>query len=50
MPRRSLPNWHYQHIHKDVLPALRARGVTEQQIHTMLVENPRRIFENQGAY
>jgi phosphotriesterase-related protein len=45
-----IPNWHYLHIHKDVLPALRARGVTDAQIHTMLVENPRRIFERQGAY
>jgi len=45
-----IPNWHFRHIHKDVLPALRARGVTADQIHTMLVENPRRIFETQGAY
>jgi len=44
------PNWHYRHIHKDVLPALLARGVSEEQIHTMLVENPRRIFETRGAY
>ncbi|WP_345409658.1 hypothetical protein [Nonomuraea salmonea] len=27
-----------------MLPALRARGVTEEQIHQMLVGNPRRIF------
>ena len=27
-----LPNWHYLHIHNDVLPALRQRGVTEDQI------------------
>ncbi|MGH3440116.1 MAG: phosphotriesterase family protein [Sciscionella sp.] len=39
------PNWHYTHISDDVLPALRERGVTEQQIHTMLVDNPRRYFE-----
>ena len=39
-----LPQWHYLHIHHDVLPALRARGVTEEQIQTMLVDNPRRIF------
>ncbi len=38
------PNWHYLHIHHDVLPALRARGVTEEQITTMLVDNPCRIF------
>ena len=45
-----LPNWHYLHIHNDVLPALRERGVTEEQITTMLVDNPRDIFSVQGAY
>ena len=45
-----LPNWHYLHIHNDVIPALKARGVTDEQLHTMLVENPRKIFERQGAY
>lgn len=45
-----LPNWHYLHIHNDVIPALKERGVTDEQIKTMLVENPRRIFERQGAY
>ncbi len=45
-----LPNWHYLHIHNDVLPALRARGVTEEQITTMLVDNPRAIFSHGGAY
>jgi phosphotriesterase-related protein len=45
-----LPNWHYLHIHADVLPALRARGVTEEQITTMLIDNPRRIFATGGAY
>lgn len=45
-----LPNWHYLHIHRDVLPALRERGVTEDQITTMLVTNPRAIFSHGGAY
>lgn len=45
-----LPNWHYLHIHNDVIPALKARGVTDEQLHQMLVENPRKIFERQGAY
>ena len=44
------PNWHYLHIHNDVIPALKKRGVTDEQLHTMLVDNPRRIFERQGAY
>lgn len=45
-----LPNWHYLHIHNDVLPALRQRGVTEEQITTMLVANPRAIFTHGDAY
>ena len=48
LPEQALPlvvpNWHYLHIHHDVLPALRQRGVTEEQITTMLVHNPRTIF------
>ncbi len=44
-----LPNWHYLHIHNDVLPALRRRGVTEEQITTMLVDNPRAIFTHGAA-
>ena len=45
-----LPNWHYLHIHNDVIPALKDRGVTDEQLTTMLVDNPRRIFEKEGAY
>ena len=45
-----LPQWHYTHIHEEVLPHLRKHGVTEEQITTMLVDNPRRYFENVGAY
>lgn len=40
----AVPNWNFTHISDDVLPALRARGVTEDQITTMLVDNPRRYF------
>jgi phosphotriesterase-related protein len=39
-----LPNWHYEHISDDVLPALLASGVTQEQIDTMMVENPVRYF------
>ncbi len=48
--KNILPNWHFNHIPDDVLPALRAAGVTDEQITTMTVDNPRRIFERQGAY
>jgi len=39
-----LPNWHYEHLFNDVLPALRSRGVSDEQINMMLVDNPRRYF------
>jgi phosphotriesterase-related protein len=45
-----MPNWHYLHIHNDVIPALKQRGVTDEQLTTMLVDNPRAIFESTGAY
>lgn len=41
---KLLPNWHYEHIHRDVLPALVERGVTSDQIEQMLVINPGRIL------
>ncbi|GAA1037002.1 hypothetical protein GCM10009557_49240 [Virgisporangium ochraceum] len=40
----AAPNWHYEHISDDVLPALREAGVTEAQVRQMLVDNPRRYF------
>lgn len=43
--RQAVPRWNYRHITEDVLPALRERGVTEEQIDTMLVDNIRRYFE-----
>jgi len=45
--KKKTPNWHFLHISNDVLPALKARGVSDRQIETMLVDNPRRIFSNQ---
>ena len=42
-----LPQWRYTHIHDDVLPYLRGHGVTDEQIETMLVTNPRRYFANE---
>jgi phosphotriesterase-related protein len=46
----AAPNWHYLHIHQDVIPALKQRGVTDAQIRTMLVDNPRAIFGRHGGY
>jgi len=41
---RKVPRWHFLHISNDVIPALCSRGVTADEIHAMLVENPRRIL------
>ncbi|HEY1970002.1 MAG TPA: phosphotriesterase-related protein [Pseudonocardia sp.] len=40
----AAPNWHFLHVSQDVLPALRERGVTDEQIRTMMVDNARRYF------
>ena len=45
-----MPNWHYLHISQDVLPELRARGISEEQINQMTIANPKRIFAQQGSY
>ena len=50
VPPPTMKHWNYLHISKDVLPMLRDKGVTDEQIHQMLVVNPRRYFERQGAY
>jgi phosphotriesterase-related protein len=38
------PNWHYCHIHDDVVPALLAHGVSQSDLDQMLITNPRTIF------
>jgi phosphotriesterase-related protein len=47
---KLVPNWHFNHIPDDVIPALKEAGVSDEQVQTMTVDNPRRIFERQGAY
>ncbi|WP_043263023.1 phosphotriesterase [Streptomyces sp. CT34] len=39
------PDWNYLHLGNRVLPDIRKGGVTDEQINTMLVDNPRRIFD-----
>jgi phosphotriesterase-related protein len=48
--RRATPQWNFRHIPDDVIPALRKEGVSEAQLRALTVENPRRVFERQGAY
>jgi phosphotriesterase-related protein len=40
-----VPSWHFRHIPDDVLPALQEAGVSDLEIHQMLVDNPRDILE-----
>ena len=46
----GMPNWNFNHISDDVLPALREAGVSEDNVTAMTVDNPRRVFEMQGTY
>lgn len=48
--RQAVPKWNFLHISDEVVPALKAAGVTDEQVRQMTVENPRRIFDAQGSY
>jgi phosphotriesterase-related protein len=39
-----LPDWRSTHIFRKILPQLRERGMSEQEIETILIDNPRRWF------
>ncbi len=39
-----MANWYPTHIFDHIIPELKEAGVTEEQITTMLLENPRRLF------
>lgn len=41
---RPTPQHTYAYLLRSFVPRLRQAGITEEQIHTMLVENPRRIL------
>jgi len=41
----AAPNWHFRHISEDVIPALLKGGLTDADVKTILVDNPRRHFE-----
>jgi phosphotriesterase-related protein len=42
--------WRWTYISDEVLPAMRARGITDADITTMLVENPRTILAGGPPY
>jgi phosphotriesterase-related protein len=41
---KVLENWYPTYIHKKLIPKMKAAGVTDEQINTMLVDNPRRLL------
>ena len=47
LPEEVLPliaNWNPAHLFQNIIPALKAGGVTDDQIDTIVRENPRRLF------
>jgi phosphotriesterase-related protein len=43
-------SWRWTYISDEVLPVMRARGISEADITTMLVDNPRTILEGGAPY
>ena len=46
-PEHLLPqvaNWSYSHLFDAIIPALKKCGITDEQVRTMMVENPRRLL------
>ncbi|HLX04426.1 MAG TPA: hypothetical protein VKR28_02775, partial [Candidatus Binatus sp.] len=43
---KLVENWTPTHVFKNIVPALKRAGVGDAKIRTMLVENPRRYFQN----
>jgi phosphotriesterase-related protein len=41
---------HFLRVHKEVIPALKVRGVADEQLTAMLVDNPRTILSGGGTY
>lgn len=40
--RSLVPNWHFGYLFEEILPALRDGGVTDEQVTTMMEDNPQR--------
>ena len=45
--QQIMANWHPTNIFDNILPALRQNGITDEQIQTMQIANPRRLFGGQ---
>jgi phosphotriesterase-related protein len=40
---KAYGGWGYSHVHENIIPWLRSLGASEEQIHSMMVDNPRRL-------
>ncbi|NPT54852.1 phosphotriesterase family protein [Paraburkholderia elongata] len=43
------PNWGITHIFKSIIPRLKEMGLTDEDVETILVSNPRQLFANAAA-
>jgi len=41
---RQIANWSYVNVFRNIIPALKEAGITDVQIKTMMVDNPRRLL------
>jgi phosphotriesterase-related protein len=47
LPEPAIPlvaNWNLTHIFKNIIPMLKKANITDDQINTIMVDNPRRLF------
>jgi phosphotriesterase-related protein len=40
---KAYGGWGYSHVHENIIPWLTSLGASAEQIHSMMVENPRRL-------
>jgi phosphotriesterase-related protein len=46
----AMPRHNYLHIHNEVIPALLEAGVSQHDLDTMFIDNPRRHFESAARH
>jgi len=45
----AMPNWEPTHLFKRILPRMKERGVTDEAVRTIFVDNPRRYFRGEES-
>jgi phosphotriesterase-related protein len=48
--RRKRPAWHHRHVIEVIVPGLLRRGVTQREVDTMFIHNPRAVFADVSRY